>query len=401
MNEALYLVDFQKKIFLIKKFSNFFSKQQSTSIASEKKISFSSPDAEYEHLLRILGIPAKLVMATDALNTTDFTSFNSTSISSYNSTEISNTDISLAKAVTDITINTITTTKSISPRLMQPNDTDFFNNIYSQQQKHESKKLFFEQFCKQPDVDAMTRTEWGNVFVFKGDMMWHIRGLTKWSIVDYEGWPKKSSSMFPDLPNNIDSAFFLENHYYFTKDKLIWKYSLSKSSSTRYIAITGYPKVLQSEFPNIPYKSVDSAFSSGSSVFFFKGKKSKYLLISRFNYNYFLYFKNYKICLLLDFSFWQSSWNDSITYPMPFKTISALSWKQPGSVFNYSEPLAYLISGVTMHQFNYWNINLQTNNVDIRYFLFDCLETNPKPDGQVFIGPNYSHTYINDDMVDF
>jgi hypothetical protein len=77
---------------------------------------------------------------------------------------------------------------------------------------------------------------------------------------------------------------------------------------------------------------------------------------------------------------------------MPFKTIAALSWKQPGLVFDYSEPLAYLVSGVTMHQFDYWNINLQKNNVDIRYFLFDCLETNPKPDRRVFIGPTYSQT---------
>ena len=71
--------------------------------------------------------------------------------------------------------------------------------------------------CKEPDVDAITRTEWGNAFVFKGDFIWHIRGLTKWRLFDYEGWPKKSNELFFGLPRNIDSAYLLGDYYYFTK----------------------------------------------------------------------------------------------------------------------------------------------------------------------------------------
>lgn len=77
--------------------------------------------------------------------------------------------------------------------------------------------MFFDQFCKKPEIDEMVRTEWGNVYVFKGDLVWHVKGLTKWRIVDYEGWPKKISTLFPQLPDSIDAAYLLDNHYFFTK----------------------------------------------------------------------------------------------------------------------------------------------------------------------------------------
>lgn len=136
--------------------------------------------------------------------------------------------------------------------------------------------------------------------------------------------------------------------------------------------VLGYPKVLTDEFPHIPFESVDSAFSIGSSVFFFNG-----------------------------FDFWQNTWESNTTRSIPFKTNAAISWINPGAKLDYKEPLAYLVSDVSMHQFNYWNIFLQTNNADIRYFLFDCLGTNPKPEGKSFLGPTYNNTRITDDIVVF
>jgi hypothetical protein len=52
---------------------------------------------------------------------------------------------------------------------------------------------------------------------FLGDYIWHIRGLTKWRLFDYEGWPKQIGELFPNLPGNIDGAFFHTDSYFFTK----------------------------------------------------------------------------------------------------------------------------------------------------------------------------------------
>lgn len=47
--------------------------------------------------------------------------------------------------------------------------------------------------------------------------MWHIRGLTKWRLFDYDGWPKLIQDLFPGLPGKIDSAFLHDDQYFFTK----------------------------------------------------------------------------------------------------------------------------------------------------------------------------------------
>lgn len=81
-----------------------------------------------------------------------------------------------------------------------------------------TKDLFFETFCMRvPAIDAITKTEYGNAFVFADDLVWHVRDLTKWRVVDYENWPKQISTLFPQLPDKIDAAFLLDNYYFFTK----------------------------------------------------------------------------------------------------------------------------------------------------------------------------------------
>lgn len=56
-----------------------------------------------------------------------------------------------------------------------------------------------------------------------GSYIWHVRGLTKWRLFDYEGWPKRISTLFPSLPANIDSAYLYDDHYHFTKVIMILK----------------------------------------------------------------------------------------------------------------------------------------------------------------------------------
>lgn len=91
------------------------------------------------------------------------------------------------------------------------------NELEIEIQKY-SKKITFDNLCgKESKIDAITRTEFGNSFVFKGNLIWHIKGLTNWRLVDYNGWPKNIIHIFSDLPDNIDSAYFSQNHYYFTK----------------------------------------------------------------------------------------------------------------------------------------------------------------------------------------
>jgi hypothetical protein len=119
----------------------------------------------------------------------------------------------------------------------------------------------------------------------------------------------------------------------------------------------------------MPFKSVDSAFSVAASIFFFK-----------------------------DYDFWQSDWNSNVTGKMPIKTNAAVGWRNPRVDSSLSEPLAYLISNTSMYRFNYWSMPLSQDTMDIRYFLFDCVQSNAKPDNQVFVGPSYKQAFLTNDL---
>ena len=189
-------------------------------------------DIEYQSILRLLALPAKLILKNDSPN---------------------------AKIVSKI----------------EKSELDNELGKYS-------KQITFDNLCgKNSKIDAITRTEFGNSFVLKENLIWHIKGLTNWRIVDYDGWPKKITQIFADLSDNIDSAYFTQNHYFFTKGELIWKYKVNEKKLFDYKLVSGYPKLLAIEFPKIPFKSVDSAFSIGESVFFFKGnnKNISFILI--------------------------------------------------------------------------------------------------------------------------
>lgn len=130
-----------------------------------------------------------------------------------------------------------------------------------------------------------------------------------------------------------------------------------------------YPKLMKEEYPDIPFRSVDSAFSIATSIFFFK-----------------------------DYEFWQSDWNSNVTGKVPFKTNAAVSWRNPRLDTSLTEPLAYIVSNTSLYRFNYWSIPISQETLDIRYFLFDCVQANYKPHNPLFLGPSYKQAFIADDI---
>jgi hypothetical protein len=127
--------------------------------------------------------------------------------------------------------------------------------------------------------------------------------------------------------------------------------------------------MLTQEYRHIPFKSVDTAFSIASSIFFFK-----------------------------DYEFWQSDWNSNLTGKIPFKINAAVAWRSPRLDNSLAEPLAYIISNASMYKFNYWSMPISQEAIDIRYFLFDCIQSNYKPNNPSFIGPSYEQAFISDDL---
>ena len=57
------------------------------------------------------------------------------------------------------------------------------------------------------------------------------------------------------------------------KNESIWKYKIVLTYPPKYVLLKGYPRLLKEEYPDIPFRSVDSAFSIASSIFFFKGMR--------------------------------------------------------------------------------------------------------------------------------
>ena len=51
-----------------------------------------------------------------------------------------------------------------------------------------------------------------------------------------------------------------------------------------------------------------------------------------------------------------------------------------------------------MYKFNYWSIPISQEALDIRYFLFDCVQTNYKPHNPLFLGPSYKQAFLTDDV---
>jgi hypothetical protein len=104
------------------------------------------------------------------------------------------------------------------------------------------------------------------------------------------------------------------------------------------------------------------------------------------------------IIIFIDTEFWQSDWTPNITGKIPFKVDAVLSWRNPRLDTGLNEPLAYIISNSSMYKFNYWSFPVSYEALDIRYFLFDCVQANYQPNDAIFLGPSYKQAFIADDI---
>lgn len=118
--------------------------------------------------------------------------------------------------------------------------------------------------CQNSAIDAITRTEDGNTYVFKGQYYWQItnEGLAN-------GYPAKISRDWDGLPGNIDAALtWSDGKTFFFKGDKYWRFFNKRREA-------GYPKQISVGFAGIP-NNVDAAFvwSGNGKTYFFK--KDKY-----------------------------------------------------------------------------------------------------------------------------
>lgn len=118
--------------------------------------------------------------------------------------------------------------------------------------------------CQDSSIDAITRVEDGNTYVFKGLYYWQIKneGLAS-------GFPAKISKDWDGLPGNLDAALtWSDGKTFFFKGDKYWRFFNKKREP-------GYPKLISAGFAGIP-NNIDTAFvwSGNGKTYFFK--KDKY-----------------------------------------------------------------------------------------------------------------------------
>lgn len=95
--------------------------------------------------------------------------------------------------------------------------------------------------CKDSSIDAITRTEDGSVYVFKGEYYWQLNDTELVS-----KYPAKIADGWPGLPNNLDTAFLWPGgRTYFVKGDEYWRFE-------NRVQAPGYPKKLWRGFPMTP-----------------------------------------------------------------------------------------------------------------------------------------------------
>ena len=123
-----------------------------------------------------------------------------------------------------------------------------------------------KHLCTDPDFDAVTRTNDGNYYVFKGNQYWKL----KLNQAGFEsGYPRPNSD-WSGLPGKLDAAVYnpRDGMTYLFKDDQVGKYLNMKIQP-------GYPKDISTEFPGAPSGNLDAALLWGGNlqVYFFKGSQ--------------------------------------------------------------------------------------------------------------------------------
>lgn len=115
--------------------------------------------------------------------------------------------------------------------------------------------------CQDSSIDAVTKTENGQTYVFKGDFYWRIESE---GIAD--GYPRRISDDWDGLPGNLDAAMtWSDGKTFFFKGNKYWRYRNKEMDSD-------YPKDISVGFEGIP-NNVDAAlvWSGNGKTYFFKG----------------------------------------------------------------------------------------------------------------------------------
>lgn len=116
--------------------------------------------------------------------------------------------------------------------------------------------------CLDAAIDAITRTEDGNSYVFKGDHYWL---LTNESLA--RGYPRPIAADWDGLPGHLDAALtWADGKTFFFKGNKYWRFRNRRRDS-------GYPKLISAGFAGIP-DHIDAAFvwSGNGRTYFFKGE---------------------------------------------------------------------------------------------------------------------------------
>jgi matrix metalloproteinase-14 (membrane-inserted) len=115
--------------------------------------------------------------------------------------------------------------------------------------------------CHDSVIDAITRTEDGNSYVFKGDHYWLLtnEGLAR-------GYPRRIADDWDGLPSHLDAALtWADGKTFFFKGNKYWRFRNRRRD-------LGYPKLISAGFAGIP-DDIDAAFvwSGNGRTYFFKG----------------------------------------------------------------------------------------------------------------------------------
>ncbi|KAG1653776.1 Matrix metalloproteinase-19 [Nymphon striatum] len=117
--------------------------------------------------------------------------------------------------------------------------------------------------CHDSTIDAVVKTKNMFSYVFKGDYYWRVvdEGLA-------DGYPRKISADWDNLPGNIDAAFtWRDGRTFFFKGGNYWRFTNKQMH-------LGYPKKIKVGFEGIP-DNVDAAFvhSKNKKTYVFKGNE--------------------------------------------------------------------------------------------------------------------------------
>lgn len=115
--------------------------------------------------------------------------------------------------------------------------------------------------CVDSNLDAITRTEDGNSYVFKGEFYWLLtsEGLAK-------GYPRRIGVDWDGLPGSLDAALtWADGKTFFFKGNKYWRFRNRRRD-------VGYPKLISAGFAGIP-DDIDAAFvwSGNGRTYIFKG----------------------------------------------------------------------------------------------------------------------------------